>query len=345
MSVIRKEDGAGGKYMQDFLKKFILSRFSGGFGEIKLEELEDGSDFDDYILTTDSYVVVPPIFSGGSIGSLAICGTSNDLAVMGAEPKVMSLSLIIQDGFDAKTLERILDDARYWSEKVGVKVITGDTKVVESNIGIAVNTSGVGFRNEYLERNLEVVRSYRDYPYRWVRDRGLREGDAIVVSGTIAEHGVAVMVEREEFGFEMEVKSDVYPVWLFLKDVLKTGGITAMKDPTRGGIAGVLNEMAEKSGVGILIEEERIPVRDEVRGFCDALGLDPMSMACEGRVVMGVVNEAVDDVIKALKKAGQKDAEIVGYATKEFREVVVETAIGSRKILPPPVADPVPRVC
>ncbi len=342
---VRKEDGAGGKYMQDFLRNFILSRFRGGAGEIKLEDLEDGSDFPGGILTTDSYVVTPPVFKGGSIGSLAICGTCNDLAVMGAEPGVMSMSLIIQDGFETETLERILDDMKYWSEKVGVKVITGDTKVVESNVGIAVNTSGVGFRNEWLNRNIEVVREYREYPYSWVRDCGLRDGDAIVISGTIAEHGVAVMLEREEFGFEVDICSDVYPVWLFLKDVLGKGGITAMKDPTRGGIAGVLNEMAEKSGVGILVEEERVPVRDDVKGFCEALGLDPMSMACEGRVVMGVIEDLAEDVVKELKRAGQKDAEIVGYATSEFREVVVETSIGSRKVLPPPVADPVPRVC
>ncbi len=345
---IRKEDGAGGKYMQDFLRNFILSRFSGGAGEVKLEDLEDGSDFPGNsggILTTDSYVVTPPIFRGGSIGSLAICGTCNDLAVMGAEPKALSMSLVIQDGFEIQALEKILDDMKYWCDQVGVRIITGDTKVVESGVGIIVNTSGVGFRNEWLEKNLEVVREYREYPYSWVRDRGLRDGDAIIVSGTIAEHGVAVMLEREEFGFEMDVCSDVYPVWLFLKDVLGTGGVTAMKDPTRGGIAGVLNEMAEKSGVGILIEEEKVPVRDDVRGFCEALGLDPMSMACEGRVVMGVVGDMVDDVLKALKKAGQKNAEVIGYSTSEFREVVVETPIGSRKILPPPVADPVPRVC
>ncbi len=341
---VRKEDGAGGKYMQDFLRSFILSRFSGGLGEVKLEDLEDGSDFSGYMFTTDSYVVTPPIFRGGSIGSLAVCGTCNDLAVMGAEPKVMSMSLIIQDGFEVEKLEKILNDMKGWCDEVGVKIVTGDTKVVEAGIGIAINTSGVGFRNEWLEKNLEVVREYRDYPYSWIRDRGLSEGDVLIISGSIAEHGVSIMLEREEFGFELDVKSDVYPVWLFLKDALGKGGITAMKDPTRGGVAGVLNEMAEKSGVGILIEEERVPIRDEVRGFCEALGLDPLTMACEGRVVMGAVEDMADEIVRVLRKHGQ-NAEIVGYATSEFREVVVETSIGSRKILPPPVADPVPRVC
>ncbi len=341
---IRKEDGAGGKYMQDFLKKFILSRFRGGIGEIKLEDLEDSSDFEDFVFTTDSYVVTPPVFRGGSIGSLAVCGTCNDLAVTGGKPLAMSMSLIIQDGFDAEILERILDDMKYWSEKVGVKIVTGDTKVVESGIGIAVNTSGIGVRNEALEKNLEVVREYKDYPYRWIRDKGLGENEVIIVSGSIAEHGIAVMVEREEFGFEIDVKSDVYPVWLFLQHALKTGGITAMKDPTRGGIAGVLNEMAEKSGVGIVIEEEKVPIREEIKGFCDALGLDPMNIACEGRVVMSVVKDLADDILKTLRKYNQ-NGEIIGYTTKEFKEVVVETSIGSKKILPPPLADPIPRVC
>ncbi len=341
---VRKEDGAGGKYMQEFLKNYILSRFSGGVGEIKLEDMDDSSDFEDFVFTTDSYVVTPPVFRGGSIGSLAVCGTSNDLAVMGAKPYVISLSLIIQDGFETEMLEKILDDVKYWCDEVGVKVITGDTKVVEANIEIAINTSGIGKRSEELEKNIEVVREYKDYPYRWIRDRGLSEGDVIIVSGSIAEHGMAVMLEREEFGFEIDVKSDVYPVWLFLRDALKVGGITAMKDPTRGGIAGVLNEMAEKSGVGILVEEEKVPVREEIRGICDALGLDPMNMACEGRVVMGVVEEMADDVLRVLRKHDES-AEIIGYATGEFKEVVVKTSIGSKKVLPPPLADPVPRVC
>ncbi len=342
---IRKEDGAGGKYMMDFLKKHVISRFDSRAGEIALSDLDDSSDFDGYAFTTDSYVVTPPIFPGGSIGSLAICGTSNDLAVMGAKPAIMSMSLIIQDGFTVENLDRILDDMAGWLEKINAQIITGDTKVVEANIGIAANTSGIGLKNKHLERNLEVVREYRSYPYSWVRDRGLAEGDAIIITGNIAEHAAAVMASREGFGFELDVESDVYAVWLFLKHALDTGGITAMKDPTRGGIAAALNEMAEKSRVGIIIEEERIPIGENVKSFCDVLGLDPMSMANEGKVVMGVVADQAEDVLKTLKKAGQKDAAIVGHATSEFEEVVVETPIGTRKVLPPPVADPIPRVC
>jgi len=342
---IRKEDGAGGRYMMDFLKKHIISRFDSRAGEIALSDLDDSSDFNGCVFTTDSYVVTPPIFPGGSIGSLAICGTSNDLAVMGAKPAIMSMSLIIQDGFTVEDLDRILDDMAEWLERIDAKIITGDTKVVESNIGIAANTSGIGLRNQYLERNIEIVREYRSYPYSWVRDCGLGEGDAIIITGNIAEHATAVMATREEFGFELDVESDVYPVWLFLKHALNTGGITAMKDPTRGGVAAALNEIAEKSGVGVIVEEERIPIRESVKSFCDVLGLDPLSMANEGKVVMGVVAEQAEDVLKTLKKAGQKDAAIVGHATREFREVVVETPIGTRKVLPAPTADPIPRVC
>lgn len=343
--IIRREDGAGGKYMSEFLKKHVISRFGDHrVGEIALSDMDDSSDFDNYVFTTDSYVVSPPIFRGGSIGSLAVCGTSNDLAVMGAKPYIISMALIIQEGFRVDEFERIMDDVEKWVNELGLKLITGDTKVVSSNVDIIINTSGIGVRNSALENNLAVVREYRDYPYNWVRDCGLREGDAIIVSGSIAEHAVAIMLSRE-FEFEIDVESDVYPVWLFVEKALEVGGITAMKDPTRGGLANALNEMAEKSGVGIFIEEERIPIREEVKGFCEVLGLDPLSMANEGKVVMGVVEDLADDVLKALHKAGQRDAEIIGYATNEFEEVVVETEIGTRKVLPPPVADPIPRVC
>jgi len=346
MNIVRKEDGAGGKYMVDFLRKHVISKFDSKVGEISLMEMDDSTDFDpNYLLTTDSYVVDPVIFPGGSIGSLAICGTSNDLSVLGAEPSFLSMSLIIQDGFPIKDLERIVGDMEYWVKEVGVKIITGDTKVVESNIGILINTAGVGKRNKYLEKNLEVIKEYRQYPYSWIRDSGLTEGDSIIVSGGIAEHGSAIMAVREGMEFDINVESDAYPVWLFLKDVLSIGGVTAMKDPTRGGIAATLNEMSEKSGVGILIDSEKIPIRDDVKSFCDVLGLDPYAIANEGKVVMGVCSEMAEDVLKTLKKNGQKNAEIIGYATSEFDEVVMETSIGTRKILPSPMADPIPRVC
>ncbi len=343
--VVRKEDGAGGRYMSEFLKRIVIPRFDSSAGEIKLSDMDDSSDFDDYVFTTDTYVVDPPVFPGGSIGKLAVCGTSNDIAVMGAEPKIMSLSLIIQEGFEIQLLSRILDEMAFWTKKLDISLITGDTKVVNANIGIAINTSGIGVRNASLERNIDVVREYRRYPWKWVRDCGAGEKEVIIVSGRIAEHGVSVLNTREGISFDLEVESDAYPVWLFLRDVLEVGGITAMKDPTRGGLANALNEISEKSGVGMVIHEERIPMLESVRGFCDVLGLDPLAMANEGKVVMIVVEEMADDVLKSLRKAGQKYAEIIGYTTSEHQEVVLETKIGTRKILPPPMADPVPRVC
>ncbi|WP_456370909.1 hydrogenase expression/formation protein HypE [Geoglobus sp.] len=344
--MIRREDGAGGKYMTEFLKKRVFSRLDARVGEISLSEMEDSADFDDnYLLTTDSYTAHPPVFRGGSIGSLAVCGTSNDLAVMGAEPAFMSLALIIQEGFDDEVFERIMSDVSHWVEEIGLRVITGDTKVVEMNAGIFINTTGIGVRNDALEKNLEVLREYREYPYRWIRDRGLREGDAVIVSGNIAEHGLAMLLEREDLGFDVDVESDVRPVWFAVRSAMEeVGGISAMKDPTRGGIAEALNEIAEKSGVGILVEEERIPIREDVRGVCDALGLDPYSMANEGKVVMGVEGELAEDVLRVLRKF-DRNAEIIGYATGEFSEVVVKTRIGTTKVLPWPTVDPIPRVC
>ncbi|MBO8181853.1 MAG: hydrogenase expression/formation protein HypE [Archaeoglobus sp.] len=343
---VRKEDGAGGKYMMDFIKKYVLSRFNSKINEISLGDLEDSTDFDEnFIFTTDSYVVYPPIFPGGTIGGLAVCGTANDLAVKGGEPAYLSMSMILQDGFELDELESILSDMEVWTRRIGSQIITGDTKVVDSSIGILINTSGIGVRNEYLERNLEILREYRSYEYNWIRDCGARDGDAIIINGGIAEHGAAIMMSREGLEFQAEIESDVYPVWLFLRDALKKGGIAAMKDPTRGGIAACLNEISEKSRVGIFVEEEMIPIREDVKSFCDVLGLDPYSMANEGKVVMAVHPETADDVLKSLRKSGQKDAEIIGYATSEFEEVVIETSIGTRRILPQPTADPIPRVC
>ena len=149
---------------------------------------------------------------------------------MGAQPYAFSLPLIIQEGFEIEKIEKILDDVKFWLSKLDANLITSDTKVVEANVDMIINTSGIGIRNEHLAKNLEVVREFRGYPYSWIRDCGLKEGDVIIVSGNIAEHGVAIMLER---GFELDVKSDVYPVWLFLKNILDVG-ITTMKDPTRG---------------------------------------------------------------------------------------------------------------
>lgn len=343
--MIRREDGAGGKYMTEFLKKKVFSKIDSKAGEIALSDMEDSADFDkNYVFTTDSYTAYPPVFRGGSIGNLAVCGTSNDLAVVGAQPAIMSLAFIIQEGFDEGVFERIMDDIARNAREIGVKIITGDTKVVDMNAGIFVNTSGIGVRNEHLERNLEIVREYREYRHSWIRDSGLKAGDVIIVSGNIGEHGLTMLLERENLGFEIDVKSDVKPVWFQVRDALDVGGVTAMKDPTRGGLAETLNEMAEKSGVGILVEEERIPVRDDVQGVCDALGLDPLNLANEGKVVMGVVEDLAEEVLKVLKKH-DKNAEIIGKAVEDFREVVVKTKIGTTKILPPPVMDPIPRVC
>ncbi len=343
--MIRKEDGAGGKYMKEFIERYILSRFDFREGEISLSDQDDAGDFKDYVLTADTYVVHPPVFPGGNIGKLAICGTSNDLAVMGARPSFMSLSLVIQEGFDTGIFEEILDEMKVWIEKTDTKILTGDTKVIDQNIGIIINTGGIGERNRFLEKNLSTVREYRSYPWRWIRDRGAGSGEAVVISGRIAEHGIAVLNAREEFDFQLNVRSDAYPVWLFFRKVLEKGGVTSAKDPTRGGIANALNEISEKSGVGMVIEEERIPLDDEVRGFCEALGLDPLSIANEGKVVFTVVDELADDILKVLRRNGQKHAEIIGYTTDEFPEVVIETSIGTRRILPPPVGDPIPRVC
>ncbi|MCQ8897903.1 MAG: AIR synthase-related protein, partial [Hadesarchaea archaeon] len=199
---------------------------------------------------------------------------------------------------------------------------------------------------EELERNLREVRRYREMRSRWLLDSNLRPGDKILVSGTVGDHGVAILSAREGYGFETEVRSDVAPLNGLIREALEVGGIVAMKDPTRGGLANALNEWSEKSGVGILLHEDRIPIREGVRAACEMLGVDPLEMANEGKVVVGVVAQKAEEVLEALRahRLG-REAELIGEVTDEFRGVVMETSPGGRRILPPPYGDPVPRIC
>ncbi|MEM2672738.1 MAG: AIR synthase-related protein, partial [Candidatus Hadarchaeales archaeon] len=224
----------------------------------------------------------------------------------------------------------------------------GDTKVMEKGAldQLVINTSGIGIRGEELEHNLREVRKYRKMESRWLLDSNLRPGDKILVSGTVGDHGVAILSAREGYGFETEVKSDVAPLNHMIREILEVGGIVAMKDPTRGGLSNALNEWSEKSGVGILLWEERIPIREGVRAACEMLGVDPLEMANEGKVVIGVVPQKAEEVLEALRSTRLgKEAELIGEVTDEFREVVMETSPGGKRILPPPYGDPVPRIC
>ncbi len=354
---IKMEHGAGGEGMRELLKlvlRYFNFNFNGEKGnnrvkvEVPLEALDDSAVVDNIVFTTDSHTVKPLFFPGGDIGTLAIAGTVNDIAVMGAEPLCLSAAFVIEEGFAFSDFERILDSMKRTCEEAEVPVVTGDTKVVERGAveKIVLNTSAMGRRTEALEKNLEEVRKYRESVGNWLLDSNLRDGDKIIVSGYIGDHGVALLSFREGFGFDTELKSDITPLNGLIYEVLEVGGVVAMKDPTRGGLANSLNEFSEKSKIGIQIEEERIPIRESVRNACEMLGIDPLEVGNEGKVVMGVVKERAEDVFNALKGTEKgKDAEIIGSVTKKVRGVVMKTRVGGRRIVEPPIGDPVPRIC
>ncbi len=334
---IRLEHGAGGEVMEELLREVVLKtltlKSAGGIG---LDELDDGATIPingtNIVFTIDGHTVRPLFFPGGDLGRLAVSGTVNDLAVMGAKPLALANSMIIGEGLETETLVRILKSMDSTAREVPVPIVTGDTKVVEEGIGIFVVTAGVGVA---------------EHP---VSDAGAKVGDAVIVSGTIGDHGMAIMSHREGIAFETELKSDVAPIWDVVKAVADSIGwenMHAMKDPTRGGLSNALNEMASKANVGILINEEDVPVRPEVRAASEMLGISPYDVANEGKVVMIVPREHAEDAVEAMRRTEKgKDAAIIGEVIDEYRgKVLVSTIIGGRRFLEPPAGDPVPRVC
>ncbi len=279
--------GAGGEVMGELLQ--TLTKFShNNAGGIGLESLDDGAvipiNGTNIVFTTDSHVVRPIFFPGGDIGRIAVCGTINDLTMMGGQPVALSCGMIIEEGFDVADLERIVCSMDEALGEAGANLVTGDTKVVErgSLDGIVINTAGIGVANAI------------------VRDNGLLPGDLIIVSGTLGDHGIAIMAHREGFDLGEQILSDVAPLWGMMSGVLEAGTIHAMKDPTRGGFASAINEMAKKSHVQVRIEESRIPIRRSVKSAAGMLGIDPLEVANEGKVVMGVPAGDADAILAAL---------------------------------------------
>lgn len=334
---IKLEHGAGGEIMEELIRDVILKNLTlTSAGGIGLEALDDGASipFGDkhLVFTIDGHTVKPLFFPGGDIGRLAISGTVNDLSVMGAKPLALANAMIIGEGFEGESFERILKSMDETAREVPVSIITGDTKVVEDKIGIFVITAGIGMA---------------EMP---VSDAGARVGDAVLVSGTLGDHGIAIMSHREGIAFETELKSDVAPIWDVVNAVAGAIGwenIHAMKDPTRGGLSNALNEMANKANVGILVREGDIPVKPEVKAASDMLGISPYDVANEGKVVMIVSREHAEDALNAMRRTKHgRDAAIIGEVIEEYRgKVILETGIGGKRFLEPPVGDPVPRVC
>lgn len=324
--------GAGGRKMHRLIQKVFLKHF----GDRALARLEDGALVElssaRACVTTDSYVVQPLFFPGGDIGRMAVCGTVNDLAVMGARPVALTFAVVMREGLSIETLERVCASAARAAREAGVRIVAGDTKVIEAGAddGLYVNTSGVGVMPAGVRLGAERV----------------RPGDVIIVSGGIGEHEAAVGLARGSFRFRAAVRSDCAPLNRLIRAALAAGGVRVMRDPTRGGLATTLNEFAEASGLGFVIDEGRVPVARAVRGVAALLGLDPLYMANEGKVVLVVAPERAAKVLKRMRqhRSGRK-ASRIGMVEKSPRGVWVRTGLGSLRPLIMLEAEQLPRIC
>lgn len=326
--------GSGGKLSYQLIHEIFLKAFNNEF----LSPLNDQAIFNlptsRLAFTTDSYVVNPIFFPGGDIGKLSVCGTVNDLAVGGAEPLYLSASFIIEEGILIEELRMIVDSMAQTANHAKVKIITGDTKVVERGKGdkLFINTSGIGIVKDGIHLSPLLI----------------KPGDAILVSGHLGDHGIAIMCHREGIQMESPVQSDCAALHELVQDVIsRSPGIRAMRDPTRGGLATTLNELAVSSGCGMIIREEDIPIKEEVKGACEILGFDPLYLANEGKLIAIVSKDLADTVLEAMRKNPLgKDASIIGTVVDEPRgKVLLETSIGNRRILDMLSGEQLPRIC
>ena len=343
--------GAGGTVMHDLVRDYVVKYFGGASGaEVPLEALDDAAVVDGLVFKSDSHAVKPIFFPGGDIGRLSVCGTVNDIAMLGGEPFALACGFILEEGLAIADFERILVSMRQACMEAGVSIVTGDTKVVEKGSlgGCVISTSGIGRRTAALNENLRVVKQFRNgFKSRWVLDGNLAAGDKIILSGTIGDHGLAVLSAQEGLSFGSGIRSDVKPLNRLVQRMLKeVGGVVAMKDPTRGGLADALNEFSEKSHVGILVGEDKVPIREDVKVACEMLGLDPFEVGNEGKMIIGAVKEKALEILHLLKETEEgKDAEIIGSVVADIKGVAMQTAVGGKRIIPRPVGDPVPRIC
>jgi hydrogenase expression/formation protein HypE len=324
--------GSGGKLMQDLIQSFLPD-----LANPILEKMEDSAVFDvkgRLAFTTDSYTVNPIFFPGGDIGRLAVCGTVNDLAMSGAKPLYLSLAFIIEEGLPLVDLKKILASIKKATEEAGVKIVTGDTKVVDKGGAdkLFINTAGVGTVPDGVD----------------ISAANAKPGDNIILNGPIGDHGIAVLSKREGLKFETPVPTDCAPLNGLVADMIGVcKNIHCMRDPTRGGLATTLNDFAEKSGAGIIIEEEKVPVAKAVLAACELLGLDPLYVANEGKLAAVVPAKDADAVLSAMKKNKYgKSATIIGEVVAEHPgRVVMKTALGASRIVDVPVGELLPRIC
>ncbi len=331
--------GSGAAATERLIRRVILPRVSirRALEGIGLDQMADGAsvkvgDFE-IVSSIDGHTVQPIFFPGGDIGRLAVSGNTNDLAMMGARPVAVFDSLIIEEGFPVSKLERIVQSMNEAAEEISVAIIGGDLKVMPKGRidQIVITTSGIG-----------VARRGKT-----ILDSGAAVGDRVIVTGPIGDHGIALLASREGLSFQTELKSDVAPLWKTVEAALKTGGVTAMKDPTRGGVAMALNEIAQKSGVSIWMREEEIPIRDAVVAASEMLGLDPFEIACEGVAIICVRPDMAEEALDNIRKTRYgKMARMVGEVRSgDLGYVLMETTVGGTRIIEKPEGPPIPRVC
>lgn len=331
---IQLSHGAGGRLSADLIDKIFLPRF----GNETLDKLEDQATLElpgkKLAFSTDSFVVDPIFFPGGNIGELAINGTVNDVCMCGANPLYISASFILEEGLPMEDLHRIALSMEEAAKNAGIRIVTGDTKVVNKGNcdKIFINTTGLGIVPDGVN----------------ISASNLQIGDKIILSGTIADHGMAVMTSREGLSFQTQVKSDTVALNSLVEEMLNvTKGIQAMRDPTRGGVAATLNEFARSSKIGIQIDGDQIPVKPEVHGACEVLGIDPLYVANEGKLIAVVPDNRAEEILSVMHQHPHgKDAAIIGVVVEDHPEIVtIKTGLGVNRILDMPVGEQLPRIC
>lgn len=328
--IITLDYGSGGKKTSKLIENMIVPALENP----ALSALGDGAVVPgngELVFSTDSFVVNPLFFPGGDIGKLSVCGTVNDIAMCGGEPKYLSLSLIMEEGLPVGDLEKIIASIRAAAAVAGVQIVTGDTKVVEKGRGdgIYINTAGIGFLK-----------------YPGLSPKNLQEGDVILVSGTVGDHGTAVMLSRNGM-MQGDIRSDCAPLNALAEAILSLGGVRVLRDPTRGGVATTLNEFIEGSGLGIELEEEQIPVLPGVKTACGLLGLDPMYCANEGKLLAAVSPESAGAVLAAMRALPEgENAAVIGRVTARYPgKLVMRTRLGGGRILQKLTGAQLPRIC